>query len=223
MYVFSRVRLITLMTIVLMVMAVLLTSAKYSNALTRRPPILPPMARTNVPISEAITLKGTEKIPKKEIEYSHTIIKTPFSFELPENASTTFDDNGGTWDIIMDHGKEAIMVDYSAQGDKSFSESLNDWVTLWGAKEVEYSFSSIEETNIASAFTALIGIPFHYELFEVVENEIEKYYLLIIDTGPIYSGRGHLAVRTATPNGIARLNSVAKTLQTTEATPHAND
>lgn len=114
--------------------------------------------------------------------------------------------SGGTWDITLTEGEREIKIDLSGQGNSTFEQSLNDWITIWGSNEVIYESKVIFEDKDDS------GRP--YKIFLVTEQDDTTYTIGIIDVGEMYGGRAHLALLANNIEDIPLLMKVISTIDT---------
>lgn len=157
--------------------------------------------RTTSPNSDAIKVKIGENKSRSVLEYDNTYIDESFAIELSEGDTATYDDSSAAWDVEIIQGKYPLLVDLSGQGKKSFEQSLADWVTRWGSREVEFDFTILGQDNTEDKSKTGKKNSYPYKMFQVEEKGEQPYFMMIVDVGPMYDGRAHLAIRTDDPKG----------------------
>ncbi len=122
-----------------------------------------------------------------EYKYDFPYTNPPFSFSYPTDWNIETNDSSGSWDVTLTKDKNQIKVDFSANDQSSFEDSLEFWMMDLSPKKKDFTSSVVNIGTIDGA---------EYKEFYVQRENGEQFYAVIMNVTSSYGGYGQLAIKT---------------------------
>lgn len=142
-------------------------------------------SKTNTAQSQS-TRNLTSSTELKIIEYRGVFVDEAFALSYPDYFLAERIDQNATWDWELTTANQQISIDYSAEFVTDANMLLENWVSLWGSRQVEFTASQLSSGTLSEGYT--------YHTFSVTEPN-DSYTITLVDMGKAYNNRGYLAIK----------------------------
>lgn len=186
-------RILILMIVIvssLLVMALIFYSRMNNQLpLTSPVPIADNKPTMNPPAPNPVSSPITENQQSWPVyNYDFNYINPTFAVSYPEGWSFSKNENSAAWDITLTKNNQTIQVDFSGNGQSTFEEAVEVWMSDFGKGETNSTFTSVGSGTADGAA---------YKKFLITRSNGSTYYIAIINATEIYGGNGHLAIKVS--------------------------